>query len=543
MTAPGWYPDPADAASLRYFDGRRWTGERRPTATPPYRPEPEPAAAYAPVPRYRPAAYPAPAPYPDPPPTRDHRPPGRDAHWPPAPPRRTAPPTRRRRRALVIAACAALLAGGLTGGWLALHHSSPAAFTFDGQKIDDATATLRSAEKSVDALVRSRHGVKSADTRCYFAVPVNPANGTKNTDIDSAVRCGPVLFVDGDAARTYLSFSLTSTPAGHGSVRLTPAAQPINDQPGLPPVGFTLRRPDKRTPPTDSGLAVPAPQAAPPGTLVAADLGNNQTLPNAPDSALMVSLRGGVRLTKVGPIDRFGTGDAARSALPGQQLLAFTYTSVPGQIANMTPRAGQLGISVDAGPVRPLPAAKAAQVVVVAVPANGHADFVLDADGVRQTLALPSGTPGQANLAVLRRSTIDATLAVSQRITIKFSRPGNVTSLAGTVTVTHALLGYWTDDGKHHASGGSRALLWMDFRFQAPHQTSETGIDAPLLRVTPAGGRPITAKDVDPSNRVFAVFDVPADFTKGTVRISGTETGNPTISVATPVTFPVSIAG
>src|SRR5882757_3008615 len=565
LTAPGWYPDPEDAASLRYFNGERWTGERQPAAAaridepalhsagnglatealPAYRPDvhsTEALPAYPAVTRYQPPAFPSPAPYVDPPPASEHRQPPPPVEDPPLPvPRRRAVRSaRRRRRTIVIAVVAAVLAGGLTGGWFALHKSTSTTFTFAGKTIDQPAAPLRQAEKSLDAIVASRHGVKGPDTRCYFAVPQNAPKGTKKTDVDSALRCGPVLFVDGDAARTYLSFPLTSTPASDGDVTLTAAAQPINAQPGLAPVGYLLQRPDKRSEPSDVQLTAPAPQAAQPNTLVAADLGNT-TLPDAPSSALMVSLRGGVRLTKAGPIDRFGTGDAARSAPAGQQLIAFSYTSVPGQVANINPSAGQLGISVNGGAPRRLPALKGTQVVVLAVPAKARAEFVLDADGVRQSLALPTGAPGTTNLAVLRRASIDATLAVNQPITIKFTRPGSVTNLAGTLTVTHALLGYWTDDGKHHASNGGRALLWMDFRFQAPQQTNETGIDAPLLHLTPTGGKPIAAKDVDPTNRVFAVFDVPANFTKGTVTVSGTETGNPTISVITPVTFQVSV--
>ncbi|WP_052751377.1 DUF2510 domain-containing protein [Mycolicibacter arupensis] len=33
--APDWYPDPADGALLRYFDGQRWTGATRRRDAPP----------------------------------------------------------------------------------------------------------------------------------------------------------------------------------------------------------------------------------------------------------------------------------------------------------------------------------------------------------------------------------------------------------------------------------------------------------------------------------------------------------------------------
>jgi hypothetical protein len=180
-------------------------------------------------------------------------------------------------------------------------------------------------------------------------------------------------------------------------------------------------------------------------------------------------------------------------------------------------------------------------VIVAALAAGGSAELVLRVDGIRQTIALPSEKPGPSNLAVLRRGRIDAALSVNKPMTIKFTRAGATANVSGRVTATHALIGYRTDHGKHHASNGSTTLLWMDFRFRVPNQADQTGVDAPLLTVTPLGGRPIRAKDVDPTDKVFAVFEVPATFARGTVTISGTEPGTTSIRVVTPVRFNVTI--
>ncbi len=605
MTMPGWYPDPNDPAWLNYFDGQRWTGDRQQATTPMPAQQPaqqsadvsdltmpRPASGYAAgsaLPWSRPAQQPAPyqehvafppGPSQAPPagqlplsgqvpvsghaPARGQAPPGpspapwaaqqdqwsaqqsgwapqatewspRDGAWEPRG-RRS-----RRRLPLILTLSLVLVAGLLAGGWFLLHKSKGPQFTFAGKRITQPDATLSQAEKALNVMVAQRHGAKDADTRCYFATQSAPPKGTKKTDVDTAVRCGPVLFVDGDPHRTYLSFALTSAPSAHGSVSAAAASAPISADPAAPPAGLTLSRPDGKTPPGDGGLQVPPPPPAAKGALVAAFL-TGQSLPDAPRDALMASLRGGVKLTKVGVVKRYGSGDDARSAPAGQRLVAFTYTSVAGQIGNVTPTGSATGLSVNGRGSRRLPSPAKGQVIVAAIPNGARADLVLYLDHIRQTISLPDGKPGPTNLAVLRRSHIDARLSVNQPMTIKFTQGGASANLSGRVTATHALIGYWTDDGKHHASNGSKALLWMDFRFRVPNQADQTGVDAPLLTIRPSGGAPIRAKDLDRSDKVFAVFEVPATFTRGTVTISGKEPGSTAITVVTPVKFTVSIA-
>ena len=573
MTMPGWYPDPQDPSWLQYFDGQHWTGERRPASAeipavrvepnvseltvprhaaplspgiqppsypigiqppsypigihpPSYPAAPQPKAAYQPVAAHVPAMQE----YAPQPPT-----------WtPPEAPAWTPPPSRRRPRRvrLVLALCLLLAAGLITGGWFLAHRSDAARFTFAGQTVHEPDVTLGKAERAVNAIVAQRHGAKNSTTRCYFGLPANPPNGARKTDVDSAVECGPVLFVDGDGRKAYLSFPLSSSPAGHG-VDLSPASAPVSGDPSALPPDVVLSRPDGQTAPPAGALQVPPPPPAATSTLVAASV-TEPALPAASHDAVMSSLRGGVRVTKFGVVDRYGAGDDARSAPPGERLVAFSYVPVAGQIGNVSPTSRQLGVSVNHGAVRPPPHVQSGQVDVVAVPAGG-ADLVLDLDGIRQTIALPSGKPGAGNLAVLRRDHIDAMLSINKPMTIKFTTGGKPANLSGRVTATHALIGYWTDDGKHHASSGSKALLWMDFRFKIANQTGQTGIDAPLLKLTPAGGKPIPAKDLAPGDTVFTVFEVPATFTVGTVTISGSEPGKTAIQVVTPVTFKVAI--
>jgi hypothetical protein len=605
MTMPGWYPDPQDLGWLRYFDGQRWTDDRqaavvaqRPEPAAPVDPAQPPAQpdvsdltgprpprhgtvlppAYQPAPQqvpYQPSSEAptgqAAGPYGGPPagpqgqwaaPTGQWSPQPEQwtpqtaqwtpqaeqwatpqtAQWPPQA-EQLAVPGRRRKRSrlpLVLIVSIVLVAGLATGGWFILHKEKAAAFTFAGKTVYQPEATLSQAEKAVDVIVAQRHGAKSSDTRCYFALPADPPKGTKKSDVDTSVRCGPVLFVDGDPHRTYLSFPVSTSASPHGSVSLAAASSPVSADPAALPAGLTLSRPDGQMPPADGSLKVPPPPPALKGTLVAAFL-TGQSLAAAPRDALMASLRGGIKVTKLGVVKRYGSGDNARTAPAGQRLAAFTFTTVPGQIGNVSPVRGQIGLSVNGGASRALPDSAKGQVIVAAIPVSGHADLVLHLDGIKQTISIPGGKPGSRNLAVLRRSHIDASLSVNAPMTIKFTQGSTSANLAGRVTATHALIGYWTDDGKHHASNGTKALLWMDFRFRVPNQADQTGVDAPLLTIKPSGGPTIRAKDLDPSDKVWAVFEVAANFTHGIVTISGTEPGSTKISVVTPVKFGVSI--
>src|SRR5436305_5327973 len=84
--APGWYKDPAEPTTQRYWDGEGWIGDPLPAdLTPPPGPPPPPPRGIAPP--ARPAAQPRPAPT-----ARPAPPPGPAAPARPAPPPGPTPP-------------------------------------------------------------------------------------------------------------------------------------------------------------------------------------------------------------------------------------------------------------------------------------------------------------------------------------------------------------------------------------------------------------------------------------------------------------------
>ncbi len=419
MPSPGWYPDPQDAQSYRWFDGDAWTEYRQsdtvvsgpgtPAANPagagsagaaPY----DPYATYA-EPAYAEATYAgggvatAPA-------TEVIAPVAAD---PADPNGRVVGPSHlahdRRsgfdRKILLIVGIVVVVVAGLIFGGIALFSGGSTQFTYQGKSISGAAKTLTTAEDNLSTVVGQRHGVKSSSTRCYFAVPSNPLTG-KKTDIDSQLRCGPVLFVDGDAAKAYLSFGFTAAASG-SSVTLTPQSAPQSNTPDALPAGFNFKRPDGKTPAGSSGLAVPNPPAADANVLTAAAV----TAPagSKPITAIIGSLTGGITITDYGKVARYGTGDDARSTPSGQLLYAFKTAGAAGNSGDVKDLSSEAVVSVDGGPNKALPKEAAGQSVVIAVPDTTKSiSLILIDSGITQTFSVIDGKLGASNIAVLART-------------------------------------------------------------------------------------------------------------------------------------------
>jgi hypothetical protein len=535
MASPGWYPDPQDPSWHQYYDGQRWTGERRP-ATAPY-PQTGPLPPYQPEPWEQPQAW--------------QQPPWAQPWGQPSP-----PPRRHNRVPLIVGLVAVLAAGLSVAGYVLLRGSSSPAFTFDGKAIDAPDKPLQQAAAVVRSLVASRHGAQSTYTRCYYALRTHPMQGAENSDVDDSIWCGPVLFVDGDPGKPYLRFPINSEPTRGGAVALTPSGQPVSDDPEAVPSGLTLKRPDDaRPPPGAGGLAVPAPLAAPTNALLATDVGT-QTVPDAPRGAVIGSSNGGITVTKLGTVKRYGTGDAARCAPRGSQLVAFRLAGAMGDDGAPADLSGDTRVSINGGAARKLPNADSEQYLVIAVPNSARSvDLVLNDAGYKQTLSLLSGKPGAGNIKVLARTHRQSNVRRSGNVRFTFSQTvgfpdgSSGTSQSGTYTVDGATLAFSLPSKHVKASSTSKALLYVEVRYTVPQSPGhDFGFPPETMTFTPAGGASLKARNVATSSgTLYDVFEVPAELTSGTLRIGGSFTtkfvnaaSTYTTTVATPITVPIT---
>jgi uncharacterized protein DUF2510 len=569
---PGWYPDAQDAALLRYFDGQSWTPHTRQVAELnqqgpaqqqataqgaaqtqqlPQSPQPQGQAWAAQAQQQQQGwegrqqgwegqqtqatsgAYGSQA--------TGYGPGYAPGYAAPYDPGQGQPqPKRRRRKPLLIAlAAVVIIAAGLVT-FFAVSGDDPK-YTYNGKPIASAAKVLSSAEDKVAALVKQRHGAKNSDTRCYFAQPKKPSGGAKKTDVDSSLRCGPVLFVDGDAAREYLPVKLTQTSSKGGQAKLTVAGALDDVDPVAISAAFKLSRPDGDSAPKgDGGLKVPAPPPAADDALLATDLGTT-TPPKALSGAAMGAQSTTVTLTAAGAIPRYGEGDNARSAPAGKELVAFQLKYSGGDVSDSA--ADRATLVVAGGSPRQLPDLADGQWIVAAVPSAG-ASLSLVANGVSQTLSLPDGKPGANNIAVLTRTHHSAFLFRSFSVPVKASKGHASTGLTFHAQATVAALDYWVPGHTNrHASSPHNGILSVALTYTRKGASGRFGFAPGLLRLRLPDGRVLGAHNVASAGHVDDVFEVPANFTRGTLQITGSTkaSGGVTLRVTKTASLTVSI--
>jgi hypothetical protein len=429
-----------------------------------------------------------------------------------------------------------MLAGA---SWLVIQHPRATVLTFNGHRIDQPELTLRTAEQQLATLVASRHGAHSASTRCYYTT--GPLSGQTTIPVTNQLACGPVLFIDGDMARPYLTFDVEAVAGRGGVVRLSVRSEDAHNQISGPEPGRELLRPDRLRPPAGTGGLAQPPAPPSVGNVLTRTTTVGSKLNTAPPGAVMIGRTAGVQLVEYGFVDRYGVGDLSRSAPPGCRLLAFSFAPTAGETG-----AAQPMLSVRIGGVERGPLVLTSDYVVTAVPKRvSTADLVLTDTGTKQVLSLITGQPDSGNPRIGARVNRSATLAISEPVTIQVKgRTGPAGLTTGTITFTGLTLSYWAPDGSH-ASGPDKAFLHVLATVRLAGDPQPYGAEAALLWASGPGASRLTSRNAaqHPASQVDDVIEVPATITSGTLNFSGTATTNSgTMTVVAPVRVPFHFA-
>jgi hypothetical protein len=248
----------------------------------------------------------------------------------------------------------------------------------------------------------------------------------------------------------------------------------------------------------------------------------------------------GVRLNSFGFVPRYGSGDNARSAAKGTQLLAFSITPIAGENSNVQP---SLAIRIDGQERGPLVISSDYIVTAVATQAKAI-DLILTDSGTTQAISLLTGQADPLNPAVSSRANRTVMLNSAQKIAISWrtSNTGNGSS-TGTITLTGVELGYWAPDGAH-ASAPDKAYLHIMATVQLDGDTKPYGAEAGLVQLTLPGAPAVTSRNValDQATQVDDVIEVPATITAGTITYRGSVAADGgTVTVLVPATFTFTI--
>jgi hypothetical protein len=443
-------------------------------------------------------------------------------------------------RGFTLRLLAVCVLGVLVGAaWVALIRAPERPLTSNGARVTNADATLRGAEAIMRQQARDRHGRLGHGARCYFT-----SRATAGLDqnvplpVGDQLLCGPVVFVDGDPGRPYLTFSLAGSPTGTGLVSLSVSGPEPGTVSAAAPAGFRLVRPDGEQPPGTERLLPPAPPPAV-GDVLTTSSTLRSPLTTAAAGARMIGQLSGVRLVEYGFVARYGWGDQARTAPAGYRLLAFATVPLPGELGTESPN---LSVSVDGRQRGPL--ADTSDYVVTAVPARARqVDLVLTDSGLQQSISLLTGQPGPQNPQLAARSHTTADLAASRAIRVRLQTSAGAGTLTGTLMVRRVALTYWAANG-NQCSRPDRAWLHVAAVVRLDGDRQAYGAEAALLQVTLPGGARLAAVNgaADPATQVDDVVDVPASLTSASLTYTGSvRTGRGTLTVLTPITLPFTI--
>ncbi len=442
-------------------------------------------------------------------------------------------------RRFAIRLIAVCVLGVLVGaGWLVFKPPVDRQLTSYGRPVANAAQLLDQTERVMRAAVTDRHGSRGSDARCYYATDsAVPTVGGSDSDLPVAVGdrmlCGPVLFIDGDRSRPFLSFDLIATPTPAGTMRLAVNSPDGESNTPDPRPASQLIRPDGKLPPATERLTTPRPPAAVGDVLTTTSTLRSQ-LTTAPPTARMVGQLSGVRLVEYGYVASYGWGDRTRTAPAGYRLLAFATVPLAGESGSQQP---DLSVRVDG--VERGPLTSTSDYLVTAVPARARSvDLVLTDSGLKQSISLLTGAPNAGNPAVTARTHTSQTLAMTKPVRVRLTTSAGTGTLDGTLTLRAVSLSYWAADGSH-CETTDRAWLHLAATVKLDGDKQAYGAESGLLTVTvpEAGTLAVRNAAGDPAQQVDDAVQVPAALTAGSLTYSGTvQTAKGTITVLTPVT-------
>ena len=407
------------------------------------------------------------------------------------------------------------------GSFVVLRDTAPD-LQWEGEGIDEPETTLEDAEQAVEALVDDRHGALHDDSRCYFSLPEDE----DVKDVADHVRCGPVLFVDGDADEPYLSFPLTPSEED-GDLLLVVGERPVTPEPSALDAGERLARPDGGEPPEgNGGLEPPDPPPAAEDALAAVDLGPS-SIGTPPDGAVIGSLNASYDVTALATIDRYGAGDDARQAADGHQLIAFQVSKGLGELLPAA-RNPTVDVQIDDDEPRSVTNIIGGDTpVVVSAPEGAESVDLVVTDGtIEQRISLLDGTPGADNLKVLTRNNRSQVLNVVHQVRGTASDVFGSGPATGTITVESVHLDWFLrEDPSKRPSGGDKAYLVPLLNYNWAEITpSDGGLTDQAFSLELYGGSTISAVNLSSQpDQVLVAFEVPADFTTGTIHIRGVD--------------------
>lgn len=447
-------------------------------------------------------------------------------------------PKKSSRKPLLIGGAAVLVLLLVAGGLFFFLRGGD--FTYAGRDVVEPEKVLTDAESRIDSYVESRNGASNDDTSCWFRY-----RNADTTDIQDDLVCGPVLFVDGDPDAAYLLLPVTPS-GGSGDATLTVADEPTDPEPQALPDADLLSRPDGGSPPSDVDLEVPQPPAAEPG--YQADGPFDDVDLTAPEGVATLSgPAAAVTVTGVGEAERVGTGDDALRPADGEVFRVFRYSIDTGEGLANTPPTLSYSVDGEETPVDSSLVVPGASVEgLLSAPEDADVQLVVVDGEVTQTLSLVDGSPGPDNLVVTTRENRDADPIPAQQIPGVISAPGRVTTpFTFTVTVQSATLGWFAGTNvSARPSAPDRAFLVLDTDLVADGLSAGES-PAEYWQLTLPDGTVVPSQDIveDPA-LIATAFDVPADFTSGTLTFGGVFTYPDTATVdfsGTTLSFPVTV--